>query len=203
MKNIGMVARALALVLCGFCAAAATGSAQAPAGAITVDFVDPAFAGKPSGATVMNAPCVFGDSFHYSLTAQGELRLEGKAVCGSLTGIGGQHLCQLGPDLRCTGAALAYSVDERGVTAGSGPLRAWSDPQQAASLFAAIRERAEKKCQSVLSWQAIEKQHGREPSPRKASEQAECKPVLDKLCAAANGSPVTLASGRDITPLCR
>jgi hypothetical protein len=198
MKNIGIGVRTLVLALCGFCATAATGSAQAPGGATTVEFADPEFAGKPSGATVMNAPCTFGDSFHYMLTAQGELRREGKVVCGSLTAVGGQHLCQLGPDLRCTG----YSVDEHGVTAGSGPLRAWSDPQQAAAQFAAIRERAEKKCQSVLSWQAIEKQHGREPSPRKASEQAECKPVLDKLCAAANGGPVTLASGRDISLLC-
>jgi len=126
------------------CLAASPGSAQPASSINTVDFPDPQLAGQPSGVTIMNSSCVFGDTFHYQLTAKGELFLRGQNVCGGVAGLGGKHLCRLGPDLHCTGqpsagAGVDYAVGDAGVSAGPGQARAWSDPREAAALLGAMR----------------------------------------------------------------
>ena len=53
------------------------------------------------------------------------------------------------------------------------------------------------------AWSGPARQAGKPPSSARAAEETDCKPVLDRLCPAGTGGPVGLASGRDITALCR
>ena len=133
------------------------GRAQEPPSADTVDDTSGVLSGQAMpGINVMSQPCLFGDTFHYQITGQGELRLEGPIACAGITTTGKppngiELLCHLDTALRCTaptgnGAApVDYAVDENGVTVGAGKPLAWANQQQAVALFPAIRDQAQKK----------------------------------------------------------
>jgi hypothetical protein len=183
---------------------------QTPAKANTVDITNGPFSNQPiAGLRIMNEPCSYGSQYHYQINELGELRTEGKTVCGALRpGQGGQLLCHLNLELRCTGApgfsaAVIYAVDGRGVTAGNGASVPWANAENARALFPLIQYRAEQKCEEVLKWEAIDKAHGRgASSAARAQEQESCRPVLKKYCTGFSGGPVRLASGKDISVLC-
>jgi hypothetical protein len=197
-------------VLFGFLLYCVLGYGQTPAKANTIDVINGRYSGKPIGVVIMNSQCYYGTRYHYQVTAQGELRLEGGTVCGSSeNGTGGQHICYLNSELHCTGklgdeAAIFYAVGQDGVSVGSTEKHPWAKQQSAVALFPLIEQRAEKKCEKVLHWEAIDQEQGKTSvSPEKAQERADCWPVLDRLCAQANGGPVKLDSGKDISNLCR
>jgi hypothetical protein len=186
------------------------GLSETPTKANTVEITNGPFSNQPiAGLRIMNEPCSYGSQYHYQINELGELRTEGKTVCGALRpGQGGQLLCNLNPELRCTGAAgssaaVTYTVDGRGVAAGNGASVPWANVENARALFPLIQHRAEQKCEEVLRWEAIDKAHGRgSPAAARAQEQESCRPVLKKYCASFNGGPVRLASGKVISILC-
>ena len=105
-----------------------------------------------SGLVVMGRPCTFGATYHYQVTGAGELRLEGPIACpaaaitaGSVNG--NALICRLDSALHCASkpagaaAALDYSVDDNGVTAGGRTYR-WTDPSPAAALLPQLRQQA-------------------------------------------------------------
>jgi hypothetical protein len=184
------------------------GSTGMPATANTVELHDGAFAGHPTGAAIMNAPCVYGDSYHYEIDSTGKLSVLGPLVCGNFKGsTGGEEICYLNPQLYCrsrtnfsAGAGAPYAINETGVKAGN-KVAPWVDPQQAIALMPSIQTRAKAKCENVLFWQSKDKQHNSPTSvPSKIEAQEGCKPTLVQNCASSGGK---LANGKDISILCR
>ncbi|MBV8775595.1 MAG: hypothetical protein JO032_06855 [Alphaproteobacteria bacterium] len=103
-----------------------------------------------AGLIVMGKPCNFGESYHYQLTSGGELRVEGAITCpgGGITAKevnGNDFICRLDAKLTCSArpaaaaAMIAFKVDENGVTAGSDPAVAWTEPQQAVAVLSGLR----------------------------------------------------------------
>lgn len=188
-----------------------TGYADVPASATTIETQDVTFVGHPVGVVIMNEPCVYGENYHYKITANGELRTEGPLVCGQWhNSTGGEHICTLNVKMTCQSTSgangsdlISYAVSENGVTAGNYKLSPWADRKQAVALFPAIKAHAEEGCMSILFWQAKRQEHNKPaPSPSKAEAEADCKPVLDQLCASAKNGSVKLATGADISILC-
>jgi hypothetical protein len=113
------------------------GQVQMPETADTVDVHDGAFAGHPTGVTVTNAPCVYGDRYHYELSSDGKLTVLGPLVCGTFKGSsGGEEICYLNPQLNCgsrtgfsAGAGVPYAINESGVKVGS-KVVPWSTPSK-------------------------------------------------------------------------
>jgi hypothetical protein len=69
------------------------------------------------------------------------------------------------------------------------------------ALMPSIQERAKTKCDTVLFWQAKEKQNNRPTSiPAKMDAQEGCKSTLVQICASTGGK---LANGKDVSILCR
>jgi hypothetical protein len=183
------------------------GQVNSPATADTVDVHDGAFAGHPTGVVVTNAPCVYGDRYHYELNSDGKLTVLGPLVCGNFKGSsGGEEICYLNPQLNCqsrtgfsAGAGAPYAIDESGVKVG-GKVIPWINPQQAIALMPSIRTRAEAKCDTVLFWQAKDKEHNHVTSVTSRMEAQEaCRPTLVQICASSGGK---LANGKDISILC-
>lgn len=185
------------------------GSPETTPTARTVDVQDRAFAGHEiAGMKIMNAPCVYGDSYHYELTSDGQLSVRGPIICGNYKGAGGgEEVCYLNPQLNCqsrtgfsAGSGEPYAISESGVKVGDKVIP-WVDTQQAMALLPSIEERARAKCDSVLFWQAQEKQQNKPTSvPTKLEAQEGCKPTLVQICASSGGK---LASGKDVSILCR
>jgi hypothetical protein len=74
------------------------------------------------------------------------------------------------------------------------------DPQQAIALMPSIRTRAEAKCDTVLFWQAKDKEHNHVTSVTSRMEAQEaCKLTLAQICASSGGK---LANGKDVSILC-
>src|SRR5580700_156426 len=115
--------------------------------------------------------------------------------------------CFLNSQLTCrsrtgfsSGPAAVYVVSESGVKVGN-KVVSWVYPQQATALMPSIRERAKTKCDTVLFWQAKDKQNNRPTSiPAKMDDQEGCKPTLVQICASSGGK---LDNGKDISNLCR
>jgi hypothetical protein len=182
---------------------------EIPTTAVTVDVHDGAFAGHAAGITVMNVPCVYGDRYHYEINSEGVLRVLGPIICGNSKGnsSGGEEICYLNPQLSCqsrtgfsAGAGAPYAINESGVKVGN-KVVPWVDPPQAIALMPSIQERAKAQCDSVLFWQAKEKEHNKTTSiPAKMDAQEGCKPTLAQICASSGGK---LANGKDVSILCR
>jgi hypothetical protein len=182
---------------------------QTPATAHTVDIQDGAFAGRPSGITVMSKPCVYGDRYHYEINSEGELRVLGPLDCGNpkLNSTGGEQICFLNAQLNCVsrtgfsmGAGAPYAVNETGVKVGN-KVVPWVDSQNAIALMPSIKTRANAKCDTVLFWQSKEKAQNKPTSiPAKMDAQEGCKATLLQLCASSGGK---LANGKDVSNLCR
>jgi hypothetical protein len=193
--------------LLGFLLCPLLAPAQTISKANTVEISDSPFSQHPLGARVLNEPCSFGSQYHYQINELGELRVEGKVTCGSLRNTqGGQLICHLNSELRCTGSspAVLYAITRSGIAAGDGRTTSWANPENARALFPLIEHRAEQKCENVLQWEATDKAHMREsPSPTRVQEQENCRPTLQKYCAGSNGGPVRLKSGKDIRILCQ
>jgi hypothetical protein len=185
------------------------GQVTIPATANTVDVHDGAFAGHPIvGMTIMNAPCVYGDRYHYQIDSEGKLSILGPIICGNFKGAGGgEVICYLNPQLNCrsrtgfgAGAGSPYAINESGVKVGD-KVVSWADPQQANALMRSIQTQANAKCDNVLFWQAKEKEHNRSTSvPSKLEAQEGCKATLIQICASSGDK---LANGKDISILCR
>jgi hypothetical protein len=193
----------LGLAVLTWCAAA-----QAESVADTVEITSGPLSGQAlSDVVILNQACKLGDHYHFEITGEGLLETKGPLSCGSLANIsGGELVCHLTNNLQCqsrAGDGVVYTVDEKGVTDGTGTAYPWADPQQAAVLFPLIKFRVAQKCDSVLAIQSNEKAHNKQPSDAMAAEEVTCKPTLDKLCAAESSGPVKLASGKDVTNLCR
>lgn len=181
---------------------------NSPATADTVDLHDGAFAGRVAGVLIMNQPCVYGDRYHYEIDSQGQLSVRGPIICGSNSKNfgGGEEICYLNPQLSCqsrTGFSLGtgapYSINDTGVQVGNKTVP-WIYPQQAIALMPSIKSGAEAKCDTVLFWQAKEKQHNQVTSiTSKMEAQEGCKVTLAQLCASSGGK---LANGKDISILC-
>jgi hypothetical protein len=185
-----------------------TGHVEISATADTVDLHDGVFAGHPTGVVLMNAPCVYGESYHYEINSEGKLSVLGPLVCGNFKGsAGGEEICYLNPQLDCqsrtgfsAGAGALYAINETGVKVGNKVIP-WVDPPQAISLMPSIQTRAKAKCDNVLFWQSKEREHNRTTSvPPKIEAQEGCKPTLVQICASSGGK---LANGKDISILCR
>jgi hypothetical protein len=186
-----------------------TGYPGIPITADTVDVHDGAFAGHAAGIMVMNTPCVYGDRYHYEINSEGLLRVLGPLVCGNskVNSTGGEDICFLNAQLTCrsrtgfsSGPAAVYVVSESGVKVGN-KVVSWVYPQQATALMPSIRERAKTKCDTVLFWQAKDKQNNRPTSiPAKMDDQEGCKSTLVQICASSGGK---LDNGKDISNLCR
>ena len=185
-----------------------TSHTEITATADTVELHDSVFAGHPTGVVLMNAPCVYGDSYHYEINSAGKLSVLGPLVCGKFKGsAGGEEICYLNPQLSCqsrtgfsTGAGAPYAINETGVKVGN-KVVPWVDPQQVIALMPSILTRAKGKCENVLFWQSKEKEHNTTSSvPAKIEAQEGCKPTLVQICASSGGK---LANGKDISILCR
>ncbi len=186
-----------------------SGYAQTPATAKTADVLDGAYAGHPAGIAVMNAPCVYGDRYHYEINSLGALRVLGPINCGisKLNSTGGEDVCYLNPQLNClsrrgfsAGAGAPYAVNESGVTVGN-KMVPWVDARQAIALMPSIQIRARTTCDTVLLWQSKDKQNNRSTSePSKLDAREGCKATLVQICASSGGK---LANGKDISILCR
>jgi hypothetical protein len=162
------------------------------------------------GMMIMNAPCVYGDHFHYEINSEGELRVHGPVICGNLTGGGGgEQVCYLDPQLSClarasfsVGAGTPYAVTESGVQVGN-KIYPWANAQQATALFPSIQSRARHKCGEVLFWQSLNKKNNRmTSSPDEVQSQQSCKLTLQEICASAHGAPAKTSDGKDISLLC-
>ena len=185
------------------------GQVVVPATADTVDVHDGAFAGHPAGVLVMNQPCVYGDRYHYELSSEGELSVRGPIICGSNSKNfgGGEEICYLNPQLSClsrtgfsAGAGAPYAINVSGLQVGNKTVP-WINSQQAIALMPSIKSRAEAKCDTVLFWQAKEKERNKPTSITSQMEAQEaCKVTLAQLCASSGGK---LANGKDISILCR
>src|SRR5580700_11366096 len=180
-----------------------TSHTEITATADTVELHDGVFAGHPTGVVFMNAPCVYGDSYHYEINSAGKLSVLGPLVCGNFKGsAGGEEICYLNPQLSCqsrtsfsAGAGTPYAINETGVKVGN-KVVPWVDPQQVIALMPSIQTRAKAKCESVLFWQSKDKQHNSPTSvPSKIEAQEGCKPTLVQNCASSGGK---LANGKDI-----
>jgi hypothetical protein len=174
----------------------------------TVEITSGPLAGQSlPDVVILNQACKMGDRYHFEITGEGLLETKGPLVCGSLSNIsGGELVCHLSDDLHCVsriGDGATYSLDQKGVTDGRGMVYAWANAAQATVLFPLIKFRVAQKCGSVLEIESNEKAHNRTPNEAMAGEEATCKPILDRLCAAESSGHVTLASGKDITNLCR
>lgn len=179
----------------------------------TVGITDGAFEGHQIvGMIIMNSTCAYGNYYHYQINARGELRLDGDLVCGNYkSGTGGEQICYLSPELVCSSRVgvnapsdTHYKINQHGVTVNNDKVYPWVNPQQVMAILPLIKEYAEKKCDEVLFWQALDKQHNRSTSIlKRIQEQEKCKVELDKLCSASNGGAVTLTTGKDITILCQ
>jgi hypothetical protein len=186
-----------------------TGYPRTSATARTVDIQDGAFAGHPAGITVMNAPCVYGDRYHYEINSEGVLGVRGPILCGNsrLNSTGGEEICYLNAQLNCVsrtgfsmGAGAPYAINESGVNVGN-KVVPWVDPQQAIALMPSIKTRANAKCDTVLFWQSKEKTQNKTTSiPAKLDAQEGCKATLVQICASSGGK---LANGKDVSNLCR
>jgi hypothetical protein len=183
------------------------GQMNSPATADTVDVHDTAFAGHPSGALVMNQPCVYGDRYHYEIDSEGKLTVLGPLVCGNFKGSsGGEEICYLNPQLRClsrtgfsAGGGAPYAISDSGVQVGNKTVP-WINSQQAIALMPSMKSRAEAKCDTVLFWQAKEKERNKPTSiPSKIEAQEACKVTLVQICSSSGGK---LANGKDISVLC-
>lgn len=199
--------RFAAAIVFGFLALISTGHAQMPAAASTVEIDNGPFAGQPMpGSGVNGRTCAIGNRYAFQITdGQGSLSVFGPLVCGDLKNIGGGFtICELDEDLRCTSKSAAapgvYSVDENGIS-HDGETHPWTDRQQAVALFPGITKQIVWLCGSVLitEWGRGKKP----PGDREAEDEEACKATLHRLCAAAKGGPVKVASGQDITSLCR
>ena len=185
-----------------------SGQVVVPATADTVDVHDGAFTGHPSGVTVMNQPCVYGDRYHYEIDSEGKLSVLGPIICGSNSKNfgGGEEICYLNPQLSClsrtgfsAGAGAPYAINNSGLQVGNKTVP-WVYPQQAIAIMPSIKSRAEAKCDTVLFWQAKEKQHNQVTSiTSKMEAQEGCKVTLAQICASSGGK---LANGKDISILC-
>ena len=178
-----------------------------PAIADTVDVHDGAYAGHPAGITVMSTPCVYGDRYHYELNSEGKLSVLGPLVCGNFKGSsGGEDICYLNPQLSCqsrtgfsAGAGAPYAINDTGVQVGNKTVP-WINSQQAIALVPSIKSRAEAKCDTVLFWQAKDKEHNHVTSiTSKMEAQEGCKGTLAQICASSAGK---LANGKDVSILC-
>lgn len=184
------------------------GQVNSPATADTADLHDGVFTGRLAGVLVMNQPCVYGDRYHYEIDSQGQLSVRGPIICGgnSKNFGGGEEICYLNPQLSCLsrsgfslGAGAPYAINNSGVQVGNKTV-AWIYPQQAIALMPSIKSRAEAKCDTVLFWQAKEKERNKPTSiTSKIEAQEGCKVTLAQLCASSGGK---LANGKDISILC-
>jgi hypothetical protein len=185
------------------------GYPQTPTTAKTVDVQDGAYAGHSAGIMVMSVPCVYGDRYHYEINSEGLLRVLGPLVCGNskANSTGGEDICFLNSQLTCqsrtgfsSGPAAVYVISESGMKVGN-KVVSWVDPQQAIALMPSIQERAKTKCDTVLFWQAKDKQNNRPTSiPAKMDAQEGCKSTLVQICASTGGR---LANRKDVSILCR
>ena len=188
------------------------GVANTTTGANTVEVNDGPLVGHSvPGMIVMNAPCSFGDHYHYTITSLGELRTEAPLVCGNIKNSrGGQLVCYLDPQMRCQarpdfagGPETTFVINGTGVKTGN-KMYAWADPQQAIALMPSIQTRAKDKCNTTLFWQALDAKRKTPitPSVAKVRERESCKPTLEQVCASANGGPAKLDNGKDVSVLC-
>jgi hypothetical protein len=164
-----------------------------------------------AGMTMMNAPCVYGDHFHYEIHPDGELRVFGPITCGEVKGgAGGEQVCYLDPQLRCQsrqgfslGAGTPYLINENGVKVGD-KIYPWANPQEAIALMPSVQTRAKEKCNVVLFWQALDTKNNRmTESAERVREQESCKLTLEQICASAHGRSAVLGNGKDVTVLCQ
>ncbi|HEY4708874.1 MAG TPA: hypothetical protein VIH46_01760 [Candidatus Acidoferrales bacterium] len=163
------------------------------------------------GMTIMNAPCVYGDHFHFEINSEGELRVYGPIICGNLKGGGGgEQVCYLDPQLSClgrpslsVGAGTPYAITETGVKVGN-EVYPWVNAQQATAVFASIQSKAKRKCDETLFWQSLDKKNNRVNSPPdRVQSQESCKLTLQEICASAHGAPARTGAGKDISVLCQ
>jgi len=171
----------------------------------------PVIGHRIGGMMIMNAPCVYGDHFHYEINSGGELRVYGPIICGNLKGGGGgEQVCYLDPQLSClgrpslsVGAGTPYAVTETGVKVGN-EMYPWVNAQQATALFASIQSKAEHKCDETLFWQSLDKKNNRVSSaPDRVQSEQSCKLTLQEICASAHGAPARNGDGKDISVLCQ
>jgi hypothetical protein len=158
-------------------------------------------AGRPTGNIFMNAPCVYGDTYHFQIRSNGELRTDGPQICGQIHASGGNFVCHLNPQFQCSANGAVYTVNEKGVVIGATTLP-WINPQEAAVLFPQMHVRADNRCATVLFWQSKEKQFHKTPSAASAQEQTNCQATLQHICAAAGNNAAVLPNGKDISVLC-
>jgi hypothetical protein len=183
-----------------------------PASANTAEIQEGSLIGHSvAGMTLMNAPCVYGDHFHYEINSDGELRVQGPIICGNLKGGGGgEQVCYLDPQLRCVarqnfsaGAGTPYAVTESGVKVDN-KIYPWTNPQRATALFPSIQSRAKHKCNEILFWQSLDRKNNRiTASSDKAQSEESCKLTLQEICASAHGAPAKTCDGKDISILCQ
>jgi hypothetical protein len=202
----------LLTVILAFSLCLNTGLADTPTtNARTIEIHEGPLIGHPAGMTMMNAPCFYGDHFHYEIHSDGELRVYGPITCGKVpSGAGGEQVCYLDPRLRCQarqsfslGAGTPYSINEHGVKAGD-KTYAWANPQEAIALMPSIQTRAKEKCNEVLFWQSLDTKNNRtNSSAERVREQESCKLTLQQICASAHGRPAVLGNGKDVTVLCQ
>ncbi len=177
----------------------------------TIDIADGPLVGHAIGSmVVMNAPCFYGSPYHYEINSQGELRVQGPILCGNLKAGGGQLVCYLDPQLRCQsrtdfsgGAGVPFAIDEQGVKTNN-KTYPWTNVREALGLMPAIQRRAKEKCNTVLSWQAVDKKRSppSTPSADERQERESCAPMLEQMCASAHGSAAKLSDGKDVSALC-